>query len=141
MIDFTEEDKASLDSFSFRSILNIDPAENATNKDKASNSRQCHGKSTLSTTTTSPKKLFDQANPNLNSFYLPNACEADDEDENHFKSMHLPSKTDANNTSLKDSFQNGIELDSVKHKLSSLWNNVKYGKFYLFGATTYVIRR
>lgn len=28
-----------------------------------------------------------------------------------------------------DSSNNGIELEHVKHKLSSFWNNVKYGTF------------
>ena len=32
------------------------------------------------------------------------------------------------NLPMKDGLSHGIELDSVKHKLSSFWNNVKYGK-------------
>ena len=140
MIDSTDEDKASLDSFSFRSILNIDPGENSAKATSGQIGQTSQPKkSPLSIITQSPgnrpkSSSTDQVNsPNLNSFYLANDYEADDEDHfhNHFKSIHLPSQSESNGLNLnqKDSLpNNGIELDSVKHKLSSLWNNVKYGE-------------
>lgn len=40
--------------------------------------------------------------------------------------VHLDSRDKSDDS---DSSNNGIELEHVKHKLSSLWNNVKYGIF------------
>ena len=71
--------------------------------------------------------------PNFNSFYFLN----DDEDNNGL----IDSKTKNNPDSKSSKFnaseilennansrESGLELESVKHKLSSLWNNVKYSK-------------
>ncbi len=67
-------------------------------------------------------KLALSKSPNINSFYFFN----DDEDDEHKLTAGAQNNfhTYSKNTNNKEG---GIELDSVKHKLSSIWNNMKYG--------------
>lgn len=169
MIHFTEEEKSSLDSVSFRSILNLE------HKHSQSSARAAAGtvaasvkKSPFESSSPSKNAKREQehatrAAANLASFYLtPNEDELDEydvEDEEEsakhgvdpFKSVHIPgddlavdnksastSTARRNSNSLNESKDAasssttaGIELDAVKHKLSSIWNNVKYGRISL----------
>jgi hypothetical protein len=99
------------------------------------------------TTTATTAAAFKQnlsnlsKSPNFNSFYFFN--DDDDESEVNGKpSLDSPAtfNTIAEEPSAASNSENvnqsnketGLELDSVKHKLSSLWNNVKYSKFIYF---------
>jgi hypothetical protein len=83
---------------------------------------------------------LSQFKSNLNSFYFTNDDDERDEEvisENEVRpaagrnafSDGLSKTSSSNNIG-----NNGIELDTVKHKLSSLWNNVKYGRCAFFYA-------
>ena len=76
---------------------------------------------------------LSQYKSNLNSFYFTNDDDERDEEvinENEVKAA--PNRSNSGAYSSESLNKNGIELDTVKHKLSSLWNNVKYGRFLSF---------
>lgn len=73
--------------------------------------------------TTNPAML--SKSPNFNSFYVYN--ENDTTDKQAAKSnTYDDANTPVSQTSARDTL---LEMDSVKHKLSNLWNNVKYGNY------------
>lgn len=98
------------------SILNIEDRSKVKNvqnlKSKLNNNRT--------------KTNLDRINNNLTSFYLANEeMISTDLDENHIDNNNQM-KNSSRDVQNRDQ-NNGIELDTVKHKISNLWNNVKYG--------------
>ena len=79
---------------------------------------------------------LSQYKSNLSSFYFTNDDDERDEEvinENEVKAAPNRGNTASySSESLNKNGNNGIELDTVKHKLSSLWNNVKYGRSFSF---------
>ena len=150
------------DSLTYRSILNEEPAERSVASNKyRSASKPITSQPMSHESDDNEEEEFHSVksshNANLNSFYLAGDADDEDESQRHFKSIHIPtnelttstSHNDTADTTRRNSASNnsgnepmrdssatignsGIELDTVKHKLSSIWNNVKYGIFEFF---------
>lgn len=146
------------DSLTYRSILNEEPERSVASNKYRSASKPITSQP-MSHESDDEDEEFHSVksshNANLNSFYLAGDADDEDESQRHFKSIHIPtnelttSHNDTADTTRRNSASNnsgndpmrdssatignsGIELDTVKHKLSSIWNNVKYGIFELY---------
>lgn len=90
-----------------------------------------------------PSNFIQQRNYLINNSNLSNDNSANISNlENNLKKLYLTSSNVPINNSLTSNVNQSIvnnssnsnltELDNVKHKLSSFWNNVKYGKKFFF---------
>jgi hypothetical protein len=91
---------------------------------------------TQSAATFRQNQFMQSKSPTTNSFYLFD----DDDEENNANNKNMPESTPfssiteesigpASNNVYSNNKESSLELDLVKHKLSSLWNNVKYSNY------------
>jgi hypothetical protein len=138
---------ASLDpddtNYSFRSLLNLDNDRTQPQPRRQQPSAQPINEYASSSSSNKRKSAMDSSPlattgslNNFSSFYLPSEeMNATDLEEFNLKRNTTVTQNNRaadlspsnHNTTTNNNNNNVIELDTVKHKISSFWNNVKYG--------------